>query len=84
MFKEQDMMSLKDYFTEFKSVNTLPPRSYYIPFESEQKAMGGKREDSGRFLSLNGQWQFKAYPSFYDAEQACFLSAETEGRITVP
>ncbi|MDD6213940.1 MAG: glycoside hydrolase family 2 TIM barrel-domain containing protein [Firmicutes bacterium] len=41
--------------------NTEPPRSYYIPYETQKKALLGKREDSKYFMLLNGEWQFKYY-----------------------
>ena len=41
--------------------NTEPPRSYYIPYETQEKALSGNREDSKYFMLLNGEWQFKYY-----------------------
>ncbi len=40
-------------------VNCLPPRAYYIPYESAEKAKAGKREDSAFFRSLCGEWGFE-------------------------
>lgn len=39
-------------------VNTLEPRAYYIPYESEDKAFKGNRDDSKFFMSLCGEWNF--------------------------
>lgn len=75
---------MPEFFTDFKNINVLSPRSYYIPFESEKKAIAGKREDSAGFVSLKGEWEFKAYPSVVDAEKACFLSSHLTEKIYVP
>ena len=65
-------------------VNTLPPRAYYIPYESPEKAVAGKRENSGYFQSLCGEWGFewflseKQLPDFLDNS---YIPKES---ITVP
>ena len=45
------------YFHE----NTLPPRSHYIPYDTLEKALAGKKEDSKFYHSLNGRWSFKFF-----------------------
>lgn len=43
-------------------------RAYYIPFSDEKEAMEHEREQSDRFLSLNGRWLFKYSESIYDMD----------------
>ena len=38
-------------------IGTMPKRSYYVPASSMSLATG-KREESDRFISLNGEWEF--------------------------
>lgn len=49
-------------------VNTMPKRAYYIPYGKEETALAGKREASERLQLLNGEWDFKYYDSYLDAE----------------
>ena len=42
-------------------------RAYYIPFSDRAAALRGVREDSDRFISLNGAWDFK----YFDAIEDC-------------
>ncbi len=46
-------------------VGTLPDHCYFIPFEKSQDPFQ-KREKSGRFELLNGQWGFCWYPGLVD------------------
>ena len=52
-------------FESFKRIGTLPHRSYYIPFGSEDKIVHKygiiDRSKSSRFVSLNGTWQIAAH-----------------------
>lgn len=41
--------------------NCEPQRSYYIPYDSLEKALAGKREASDYYMGLNGQWQFRYF-----------------------
>lgn len=66
-----------------ESVNVLSPRCYFIPFESEEKARQGAREQSGRFVLLSGTWQFEAYKSVYDIGED-FLKKSLPDSIPVP
>ena len=34
--------------------NTLKPRAHYIPYDSLDKALSGKAEDSAEYMLLNG------------------------------
>ncbi len=38
-----------------------PQRAYYIPYDSLEKALAGKREDSAFYRLLNGDWRFKYF-----------------------
>lgn len=51
---------------EHLHVNTMPNRSYYVPFDSLEKALDGKREESAYFQSLCGEWGFQWFPSEAD------------------
>lgn len=42
-------------------VNTLPERTYYVPFADSQSALHEPRERSTAFQSLNGSWKFGYY-----------------------
>ena len=44
------------------SENRLPQRSYYIPYESLEKALAFDRKQSAYYRLLNGNWDFKYYP----------------------
>ena len=39
------------------------PRAYFIPYESEDKAIEDNRGESKNFISLCGEWDFKFYPT---------------------
>ncbi len=69
--ERKDKMVLK-YYQDPKAfrVNLEPSRSYYVPFGSSEAAMTKLREDSDRFISLNGKWNFAFYPTHYEAELA--------------
>ena len=82
---------MKIYPDFHKSTGTLHmgcmrPRSYFIPYSSEEGARKGVREESPRFLDLCGEWDFRYYPS---ASQVCDVVARdftTDGfeKINVP
>ena len=59
------------------------PRAYFIPYENEEKALTGNREDSSLFFLLNGKWSFRWYKSFEDIEED-FLDADFTDTISVP
>ena len=67
--------------------NTMPNRSYYIPASKVMHTLVEHREESDRFLLLNGEWQFKYYGSIYDPEEEFYaVNFDTSGmdRISVP
>ncbi|EFU73771.1 glycosyl hydrolase family 2, sugar binding domain protein [Enterococcus italicus DSM 15952] len=56
------LTSLVNYFESLETlhVNTLPQRSYFIPFSNLDKEKDPlKREDSSLFKNLNGNWDFE-------------------------
>lgn len=48
------------------SENREPQRAYYIPYDSLEKALSGKKEESKFYRLLNGEWDFKYYESEFD------------------
>lgn len=61
-------------------INREEPRSYYIPYETREKAMRGIPSESAYYECLNGVWDFKYYNSDYEEnvkEPSC-------GKINVP
>lgn len=48
------------------SENREPQRAYYIPYDSLEKALNGKKEESKFYRILNGEWNFKYYESEFD------------------
>ena len=69
-------------------IGTCPPRSYYIPAETEKAAQDAlPTGKSGRTLSLNGTWRFMYYESFDKAVDfgAADIHAVTDERMdTIP
>ena len=51
------------YYRELEHIHVgcVPPRAYYIPFDSEQTS--AVREDSRLFTVLNGEWDFAFFPN---------------------
>lgn len=81
------MLNIKNYH---RSLDVLHygcerPRAYFIPYESEECALGDNRDDSVFFKNLCGEWSFKWYPSdnCIDGESCPIMPAEHD-RITVP
>ncbi len=67
-------------------VGCEPPRAYFIPFESEDKA-GSPRAESAFFKTLCGEWAFCYFNSFEDVDLD-FANADFDmsgfDKITVP
>ena len=51
---------------EVFSENRLPQRSYYIPYETLEKALSGDRRKSAYYQLLNGNWDFAFYERYFD------------------
>lgn len=49
--------------------NRQPQRSYYIPYDSLEKALRGKREESSFYKLLNGKWDFRYYERDVDVPE---------------
>ena len=65
------MIFPKIYFND-PSVTRIGDRgdvAYLIPYQSEECARSFRRERSDRFLCLNGEWDFRFYPSALDASE---------------
>ena len=71
---------LEKYYLKCDSVNTLPARSYYVPFMKGQ--VRDRRETSERFQSLNGAWKIRGYESVLGADG--FWNGEGVDEIVVP
>ena len=58
-------MELPKYYEDLETlhVGTLSPHAYFIPFSSEEEACTLPREESDRFLCLNGEWKFGYFPN---------------------
>ena len=63
--------------------NRLPQRSYYIPYESVEKALAGNRFESCYFRLLNGNWDFAFYERDYDLPEDLGAS-DFAAQIPVP
>jgi beta-galactosidase len=63
-------------------VGTQPLRSYYIPFAPTENPYA-LRENSSRFLLLNGNWDFDGYESFEDVP-ADWVTRPAAGHMPVP
>lgn len=51
------------------SENREKQRSYYIPYESMEKALSGKRGESSLYKLLNGKWDFHYYERDIDVPE---------------
>ena len=60
--------------------NTMPDRSYYIPSDKRERDLVEHREDSSRFMLLNGEWDFRYHASVYDLKEKFY----EEDRILEP
>lgn len=73
-----------DYIRSYKKVNTLFPRSYYVPFSTDAE-IGYKynivdRNSSDRFISLDGEWNIQEYSCPEDV----ILDGIPKNKIPVP
>ena len=61
-------MILEKYYEDPSTlhIGTEQPRAYYIPFSDKDAALTLPREESDRFISLNGTWAFRYEKSVYD------------------
>ena len=76
------MKNLPRYFEQTQNINIEPYRCYYVPFAKVDE-FSLDRNNSSKFISLNGEWQIKKYNSLYDLPEN-FLSLELSDIIPVP
>lgn len=72
-------MILKNYFEDpsVLHIGTCPNRSYYVPCADRDEADATcARSASSRFQSLNGEWEFKYYPSVRDLKKEPWLPGD--------
>lgn len=62
------------------SVNRVPARTHYIPYETKEKAMAGNPLDSSYYYLLNGEWDF----SYYKCDNDEGTDKVQIGKINVP
>lgn len=60
-------------------VGAEPPRAYFVPDSVPQDDRGDLRMRSDRFVSLDGEWGFRYYPSVYDLDEEV-TAARAQGR----
>ena len=60
------------------------PRAYFIPFESDAKALGDNRGESAFFTSLCGDWDFRFYNSLHDLEDFTLPEFQRDGMDKMP
>lgn len=63
--------------------NREPARSHYIPYDGEAGALVQKRSCSPYYKNLDGQWNFKLYETFEEAQAAVKEAVDWE-TIKVP
>lgn len=51
------------------SENREPQRSYYIPYDTLEKALAGKKEASAFYKKLNGTWEFAFFKRDIDVPE---------------
>lgn len=72
---------------EVNRVNTLKSRSSFFAFEDKEKAENAIKEQSGRFMSLEGMWKFNFSKDFDKAPKGFFSTQyddSTWGMFPVP
>lgn len=60
--------------------NREKQRSYYIPYESLEKALAGKKSESAYYKLLNGEWNF----NYYESEASATLTPKSWDKVKVP
>lgn len=63
-------MFIERYYEDLNHlhVGTMPNRAYYVPASQRMDTVGERRADSDRFTLLNGDWDFRYYPSIWDLD----------------
>lgn len=68
-------------------INKLDPRADFFAFENEALAQKNEKEFSERFISLNGEWDFKWVKSLNDKPENYYkpqINSDGWGKIKVP
>ena len=68
-------------------LNTMPNRAYYIPASFQLADPVENREESDRFILLNGAWKFRYFDSIYDVKEAFYeegYDTDSFDTVTVP
>lgn len=60
--------------------NREKQRAYYIPYESLEKALSGKKAESAYYELLNGEWNFK----YFESEASATLTPDSWDKVKVP
>ena len=61
-FREDEVYEMRDYeYPQHLQENCEPQRSYYIPYDTLEKALAGKKEESAYYMNLNGEWKFRYF-----------------------
>ena len=75
---------MKQEFYSYRRIGVCAPRAYYVPFGQEQKIPFKNhiidREQSDRFVSLDGIWKIRAYQKIQDVD----LNDVPDREIPVP
>ena len=66
--RKEKVMRIYEQFNK-TSENREPQRSYYIPYDSLEKALEGKKEKSDYYRLLNGKWNFKYFERDIDVPE---------------
>ena len=63
-------MFIPRYFENLTNLHagTQPERAYYVPASQPTDTVGERRTASNRFQLLNGDWDFRYYPSLWDLD----------------
>lgn len=67
--------------------NCEKPRAYFIPYDTEEKALKALRGDSAFYTSLNGVWKFKYYNNAHEVLEEFYSEdycADSWNTIPVP
>ncbi|MBP5311608.1 MAG: DUF4981 domain-containing protein, partial [Clostridia bacterium] len=64
-------------------INTLPPRSYFVPFAERCDALSGSKRRGGRTKLLNGDWNFEMFAAPEEAARALENGTACSGDIKI-
>ena len=73
---------MEKYYEQSKSINTVYPHAYFIPFDRKELVFDNRRT-SKFYQDLNGIWKIKEYKSILDVEDG-FLNIVPTDDIEVP